>query len=95
MSCRVAAMVAENAENLDRSAVGLLPSLDLPVVIVAATDDFLCSPPWNQQLHHLIPGSKFVLVENAGHFPWFENPSQFWSGLTGALEALEASAGGD
>lgn len=87
MSCRAAAMVAENPENLDRSAVELLPTLEFPVVIVAASDDFVCSPPWNQQIHHLIPRSKFVLVEDAGHFPWFENPEQFWSGLDGALTA--------
>jgi pimeloyl-ACP methyl ester carboxylesterase len=31
-----------------------------------------------------------VLVENAGHFPWFENPDQFWSGLNSALESLPA-----
>lgn len=88
MSCRAAAMVAEDPANLDRSAVEVLPTLDLPTIVVAASDDFVCSPPWNQQIHHLIPGSKFVLVENAGHFPWFENPAQFWSGLDHALSTL-------
>jgi proline iminopeptidase len=88
MSCRVAAMVAEDDVNLDRTAVDILPTIDLPVVVVAASDDFVCSPPWNQQIHHLIPGSKFVLIEAAGHFPWFEQPDQFWSGLDSALSAL-------
>ncbi|MEZ5167308.1 MAG: alpha/beta hydrolase [Acidimicrobiales bacterium] len=83
-----AAMVAESPDHLDRSAVEILPTLDLPTVVVAATNDFVCSPPWNQQIHHLIPGSKFVLVERAGHFPWFENPAQFWSGLDHALSAM-------
>lgn len=90
MSCRVAAMVAEDDDNLDRTAVEILPTIDLPTVVVAGSDDFVCSPPWNQQIHHLIAGSKFVLVEKAGHFPWFENPDQFWSGLDGALSALRA-----
>ncbi|MBT5851217.1 MAG: alpha/beta hydrolase [Acidimicrobiaceae bacterium] len=89
LSCRVAAMVAEDETNLDRTAVEILPGIDLPVVIVAASNDFVCSAPWNQQIHQLIPGSKFVFIENAGHFPWFEQPGQFWSGLDDALPALQ------
>lgn len=88
MSCRVAAMVAEEHQSIDRSSIEILPTLDIPAVVVAGTDDFVCSPPKNQKVHNLIPGSKFVLVEKAGHFPWFENPDQFWSGLDSAIAAL-------
>lgn len=90
LSCRVAAMVAEDDANLDRTAIELLPMTEFPVVVVAASNDFVCAPRWNQQIHHLIPGSKFVLIEDAGHFPWFEQPDQFWSGLDDALSALQA-----
>lgn len=89
MTCRVEAMVAEDHENVDRASIDMLPTVDVPTVIVAATDDFVCSPPKNQRVHHAIPGSKFVLVEKAGHFPWFENPDQFWAGLNSALDSLQ------
>ncbi len=76
--------------NVDRSSIDLLPIVDVPTVVVAGSGDFICSAPKNLRIHHAIPGSKFVLVENAGHFPWFENPDQFWPGLHNALDALDA-----
>ncbi len=90
VSCRVAAMVAEQPHNTDRTVVDLLPAIDVPIVVVAATHDFVCSPPKNQRVHHLIPGSKFVLIEESGHFPWFEQPEQFWTLLDQALSAVES-----
>lgn len=90
MTCRVAAMVAEDGQNVDRSSIDILPTIEVPTVVVAGSDDFICSPPKNLRIHHAISGSKFVLVENAGHFPWFENPDQFWPGLNSALDSLPA-----
>jgi proline iminopeptidase len=83
-------MVAEEHHNIDRSSIDVLPTIDVPTVIVAGSGDFVCSPPKNLRIHHAIRGSKFVLVENAGHFPWFENPDQFWSGLHSALDSFQA-----
>ncbi len=88
MSCRVNAMVAEEHQNIDRVSTEILPTIEIPTVVIAGSDDFVCSPPKNQQVHNLIPGSKFVLVEEAGHFPWFENPGQFWNGLDSAIASL-------
>jgi pimeloyl-ACP methyl ester carboxylesterase len=34
-----------------------------------------------------LPGSKFVLIENCGHFPWIEQPEQFWRSVDVALTA--------
>ena len=89
MTCRVDAMVAEYPQNADRGSIDILPTVDVPTVIIAASDDFVCSPPKNQRVHLAIPGSKFVLVENAGHFPWFEEPAQFWAGLNSALTSIQ------
>lgn len=89
MTCRVDAMVAEYPQNADRGCIDILPTIDVPTVVVAASDDFVCSPPKNLRVHLAIPGSKFVLVENAGHFPWFEEPDQFWTGLDSALASIQ------
>ena len=89
MSCRVAAMVAEGPDGVDRTVVdGLLQAADVPCVVLSATDDFVCSPPRGLLVHHAIAGSKFVLIEEAGHFPWFEQPESFWSSLDHAIGAL-------
>ena len=89
VSCRVDAMVAESPQCIDRRvADGLLSTIDVPSVVLAASDDFVCSPPRGQIVHHTLRGSKFVLVEEAGHFPWFEQPERFWSGLHRAIDSL-------
>lgn len=51
MTCRVEAMVAEKPQGVDRVSIDVLPTVDVPTVIVAATDDFVCSPPKNQRVH--------------------------------------------
>jgi proline iminopeptidase len=91
LHCRVAARPAMALHNIDRRPVDHLPDINVPTVIVAGSDDFICAPPKNQLLHHLIAGSKFVVVDKAGHFPWVENPDQFWAGLHSALDSLEVS----
>ena len=87
----MAAAVAESPDRADRHSIDLLRSVDVPTVVIAGSEDVVCSPPKNQRIHLAIPGSKFVIVENAGHFPWFEEPDQFWSGLHAALDALDIS----
>lgn len=93
MTCRIAPMVAEYPQSADRTSIDLLPSVDIPTVIIAASDDFVCSPPKNQQVHLAIPGSKFMIIEKAGHFPWFEKPEEFWSSLDSGLAAIQPEPG--
>lgn len=94
MSCHVAAMVAEGPQGIDRTVIdGPLQAVDVPSVVLAASHDFVCSPPRGLIVHHALAGSKFVLVEQAGHFPWFEQPERFWTGLDSAIAALESRHG--
>jgi proline iminopeptidase len=75
----------------DRSSTGLadlLPGMELPALIIVGEDDFICSPPAAEVLHREIPNSKLLIIENAGHFPWMEQPKQFFSGISAFLPKL-------
>lgn len=87
-SIRVGAMKAQLPPTSDRTVRDVLPTLDLPTVLLAGLSDPICSPAVAQEVHHLLPDSKVVMVEDAGHFPWFEARDQFWAGLDSALGAL-------
>jgi proline iminopeptidase len=65
-----------------------LHKIKAPVLIVVGSDDFTCSPVQAQRLHLGIPCSKLLLIEDAGHFVWFEQPEAFFSGIRKFLPAL-------
>jgi len=48
--------------------------LHAPVLIIHGRQDPLVA---GGELHAGIPGSKLVWIENAGHFPWIEQPEAF------------------
>lgn len=56
--------------------------------IVVESDDFVCSPVQAQRLHLGIQCSKLLLIEEAGHFLWIEQPEAFFSGTRKFLPAL-------
>lgn len=68
----------------DRSSVDLaafLPVMKIPALVIVGADDFICPPSAAEYLHREIPNSKLLVIENAGHFPWLEEPQQFFEGI--------------
>jgi proline iminopeptidase len=63
------------------SLVDRLPEIQAPTLIVVGAGDFICSPRQAQRLHWGIPNSKLLLIEEAGHFPWMEQPEAFYGGV--------------
>jgi len=53
-----------------------LRNLDIPVLILCGAEDRLCPPERHQLMHELIPGSKLLVIENAGHLPTLEQPDK-------------------
>jgi len=51
-----------------------LQQLKAPVLIIHGKSDPLETA---EELHEVIPGSRVELIENAGHFPWAEQPETF------------------
>jgi proline iminopeptidase len=74
-----------------RSPFNLIDQLDrikCPMLIVVGTNDFCCSPKEAQRLHLGLPNSKLVVIENAGHFPWIEQPEEFFFWVREFLPAM-------
>lgn len=56
---------------------GLLPSLNVPVMLAVGAEDALTPPSVMQQMHEKIPGSVMHIIENAGHLSPLEQPGKF------------------
>ncbi len=57
---------------------GLLPSINVPTLVVAGKDDEKVTPPEVvKKIADNIPGAQFVEIENAAHLPPFENQEKF------------------
>ncbi len=55
--------------------------LNIPTLILVGNDDFVCPPAAAQLLHCEIPHSSLCVIENAGHFPWLEQPVSFFESI--------------
>lgn len=67
----------------------LRPGLDkvkAPVLVLHGKQDPLESA---EEVHATFPQSQLVWIENAGHFPWLEQPEKTYSALTSFLAKLE------
>ena len=63
-----------------RRSYGLIekiPKLKAPILFFWTTHNPTC--PWHvaEKVHQTVPGSRFVLVDNAAHWPQFELPEEF------------------
>ncbi len=65
-----------------------LPNMMTPTLIIVGEEDFLYTPSVAEHLHSMIANSKLLIIENSGHFPWLEQPQQFFSGVQSALPEL-------
>jgi pimeloyl-ACP methyl ester carboxylesterase len=45
----------------------LLPTIDVPTLVIAGRYDIVCGPRWALELHDLILGSKLAILERSGH----------------------------
>ena len=61
----------------------LLPTLDVPTLVVAGALDHVCPPVRQEELAAGIPGARLVVVDDAGHMAPLESPHA----VAGALRA--------
>jgi pimeloyl-ACP methyl ester carboxylesterase len=50
---------------------------ELPMLIVWGARDRIIPPEHGRRAHQLVPSSRFVLFESAGHFPHLDEPARF------------------
>ena len=75
---------------MQMAALDLRPGLEkvkAPVLVIHGKQDPLESA---DEVHATFPGSRLVLIENAGHFPWVEQPEKVYSALDGFFAGLES-----
>jgi proline iminopeptidase len=65
-----------------------LKKVKAPALIVVGDDDVFCSPLAARRLHLCLANSKLLHIEKCGHFPWMEQPEEFFEQVPLFLEAL-------
>jgi pimeloyl-ACP methyl ester carboxylesterase len=68
----------------------LLRTLRMPVLLLWGENDPLVPVPYAEQMHELIPQSRLVVLQDAGHVPMWENPAAFNGALLAFVNAVDA-----
>lgn len=63
-----------------------LKSISVPTLILCGREDRACPVERHELMHRLIPLSKIIVVENAGHLPTLEKPEKTTAALLRWLE---------
>lgn len=63
--------------------IDLLPKLHkmkIPTILIEGEEDFI--PMWTiKQIEKAIPNSKLFVISESGHFPYIENPDEFYKAI--------------
>jgi proline iminopeptidase len=64
-----------------------LSKITVPTLVVTGDDDFICDKiSQGDRIHNSIPGSDEIVIKDAGHFSWIEQPTQFFEDVTNWLK---------
>jgi len=63
-----------------------LSNIDVPTLLLAGSDDFICGVPGHEELRDGIANSELVTFEGAGHFPFVTQQEQYNSAVQGWLK---------
>ena len=53
-----------------------IQSLKPPLLLIRGVDDPMKPPEYEQEIHQAVPGSKYLKLSQAGHFPMAEKPEE-------------------
>ena len=63
-----------------------LGSIESKTVVISGEDDFVCPPEAGQELHEGIAGSELVVIKDAGHMTFVEQPKAFYEAVSAVLK---------
>jgi proline-specific peptidase len=63
-----------------------LPSITAPTLVIAGEDDFICGPVCAREMSAAIPGAREVIIGDAGHMTFIEQPQAFHDEVAGFLD---------
>lgn len=65
----------------------LLHKIEVPTLVVVGDDDFICDQfSQADRITKEIKSAKKIVIENAGHFSWIEQPTQFFAEIESWLK---------
>lgn len=83
--------IAAAARGLARRAdwTGHLAQIDMPVLVIAGSDDAITPPQEMKSMAAALPAAKYVELSGAGHVPPLEVPREFDAEVTAFLRSLD------
>jgi pimeloyl-ACP methyl ester carboxylesterase len=75
-----------------RDRVGQIDTTRCPLYLLTGEYDFSCTPEDSRLTAEKIPGARFTVMTEIGHFPMAENPAQFRRYLLPVLDEIRATA---
>lgn len=76
-----------------RDRVGQIDTTRCPLYLLTGEYDFSCTPEDTRLTVEKIPGARFTVMTEIGHFPMAENPAQFRRYLLPVLDEIRAASG--
>jgi 3-oxoadipate enol-lactonase len=82
-SASVDSIVGASEAMINRpDATSVLPTIDVPTLIIVGEEDVLTPPKESRAMHGAIPGSRLEIIPGAGHVSNVERPAAFNQVLT-------------
>ena len=75
-----------------RDRVGQIDTGRCPLYLLTGEYDFSCTPEDTRLTAEKIPGARFTVMTEIGHFPMAENPAQFRRYILPVLDEIRAAA---
>lgn len=75
-----------------RDRVGQIDTARCPLYLLTGEYDFSCTPEDTRLTAEKIPGARFTVMTEIGHFPMAENPAQFRRYILPVLDEIRAAA---
>ena len=83
----LAALIATASSDEHFPVTATLSKIKIPTLVLNGMYDIFCSASRARVIHEHIKGSKLVVFENSGHFPWVEEPEYFFTTVTNFLKS--------
>ncbi len=58
-----------------------LPRVSVPVLVMTGSEDRITRAAESAEIANLLPNATLEIVEDAGHFPFVEQPSRYFEAL--------------
>jgi len=67
----------------------LFPNIKTNILIINGKYDTNNPPKYVKELHNVLPNSKLVLIDKAGHFPWIENSDKTFEEIESWIKTMK------